>query len=496
MKVLKTLLLLAAIVAANFLNAQNWSLIKPNLKYNYNLDVIGEIENSIFADSFQVNGTDTTFFLNRIITACDTCTTPGIDYYLKNQPHFLQRQVTVSDGIYTFSDPWSFTIQPHAQLNDSWQFDTVFNYTATITDYGNSVTFGETDSIKTISLTNGDIIVVSKKFGIVQFPQITGNKIFTLKGLQGPNVGILVPPFYKFFNFNVGDVFQYEIKEGVFFPGVVIDNQLKKVSILAKSYNQGVFSYQAQIQSKSWTDNFKATNTEFIFENYIDTITFIDSTNHICNAYNHKAVANFNLIDPAQQPDSIMFGWVNCYTDFDGFWIKGLEFSNTSGASKQIFYSSQYDDPSLPSDLLTPAAYENFRYLFKAGLGELSFSWVLPDSEYSRNLIGYVKDGDTLGTVYNDFTYLAMNEIEDKRTGVSLFPNPISESAHINLNNQSLYIDEIRLYDLQGQMIRVEENINSNSHLLERKELPAGCYFMQIHDNSGKIYRQKLIISD
>lgn len=497
MKAFRLFFLLVAVISANALFAQNWSLINKNYTYNYKLDVIGQIQSTIFADSLQVDGNDTTFFLNRIISECDTCPSPSVDFYLKNQPQFLLRQVLVSDGVYHFSGPSEFVIKPYALLNESWQFDTALNYMATVTAVGNSLTFNEPDSFKLITLTNGDNIVVSKKFGILQFPSLTNNDIFTLKGIKGPNVGTVVPLFYAFFNFNVGDVFQYETVEGHFGANFIVDHELKKVSILARTYSQGVFTYQARVQTKSWTDAFKSVQVEFTLEDYIDTIVYTDSATHICNAYNQKAIPNFNLIDPASQPDSIMFGQVNCFIDYDDLWVKGMEFSNTpSNNPKQIFYSSQYDDPSLHPDLLTPASYDNFEYRFKSGLGEMVLSWVLPDKDFSRKLIGWVKNGDTIGTVYGDLFYLSMDDMDEKENGLSIFPNPVVENTNIVLHNPGTYIEDIRLYNLHGQLVRDEKGIRSNSFVLSRKDLQPGCYFLHISDNTGKVYRKKLIVAE
>src|SRR5436190_19976972 len=82
--------------------SQNWSVINSTDKFNYRLDGDNIITATIYSDSLRLSGSDSAFFLNRIM--CDTCATiiggpnPQCDtcYGLKNQPQFMQRKIIYS----------------------------------------------------------------------------------------------------------------------------------------------------------------------------------------------------------------------------------------------------------------------------------------------------------------------------------------------------------------------------------------------------------------
>src|SRR6185436_16594747 len=116
--------------------SQNWSVINSTEKFNYRLDADNVITATLWVDSVQLIGTDSVYFLNRIM--CDTCATVingpnNCDscYGLKNQPQFLQRQsIASTNGIFNLRDTGNIVINTLAALNDSWLYDSVQNISA------------------------------------------------------------------------------------------------------------------------------------------------------------------------------------------------------------------------------------------------------------------------------------------------------------------------------------------------------------------------------
>ena len=492
MKTIKLFLVVLAILSGSTLFSQNWNLINKNFKYNYGIDNSGNITHTIFADSFQVNGTDTTFYLNRIISKCDTCN-PGI-FYLKNQGQFLQSEVLFSDSVYYFSNDHSFTIKPHAEIGESWQFDTLFNYTATVTSWGPSSTFSTPDSFKIIELTNGDNVVISKRFGILQFPDLSSSQIWSLKGIKGPGLGVVVPGFAKFYNFTIGNVFQYEEIEGITGLNNTLYYKVKKIEILDKTLAPGVFTYIAQVNLKGWTLYSGTLEDSFYVEDYIDTIQFFDSAQHICNAFNNQSIPNFNLIDPAMQPDSVLYGKASCYLHADSIWTKWMQGVGVAGnPNMQLYYTSNYDDTTLHPDLLSVAWYDDFEYLFKVGLGETRFRWQMGNQVYSRELIGYVKNGDTTGIVYNDQVYLNIETPQNEMTRLTIFPNPATRQTTIHLSNTGSAIKKISVFDLEGKHVTTLDNIFDDHYKLNLSNNATGSYFILLEDTNGKLFTKKLL---
>jgi hypothetical protein len=75
----------------------------------------------------------------------------------------------------------------------------------------------------------------------------------------------------------------------------------------------------------------------------------------------------------------------------------------------------------------------------------------------------------------------------------NLYPNPFKDELKIESKNQSSNTTlDVKIYNLLGQIERVEK-LNSNNSNINLTNLKPGIYFIEIVDNSHKIYRQKII---
>ena len=87
----------------------------------------------------------------------------------------MRKMVKKSAGLYIFQDTSEFEIKPLLNLGEMWTYDAENNIEAIISFVGETEFFGISDSIKNISLSNGKTIVISKNYGILQFPANTEN---------------------------------------------------------------------------------------------------------------------------------------------------------------------------------------------------------------------------------------------------------------------------------------------------------------------------------
>ncbi len=429
----KMLLVIFIAGFSNFLPAQNWSLLNKNYKYNYSLGNTGYITNTLYADSFQVSGNDTMFFMNRIITECDTCSTSNL--FLKNQPQFMQRKVMFSNGVYCFIDTSYYAIKPHSNVGGNWIFDTINNNSATVVSVFQSSIFGQSDSIKQIILGSGDSIIISKRFGIIQFPDFKSNQSYTLIGIEGLNIGEIEPKFKEIFDFNVGDVFQYDIRKTI---AVSAPTQIRheKITILDKQYYTDSIKYEVNVFVKKY--KYYVIIYEEQYFHFDSILIFRDSSNHICNKYNHEIIKPVYHEQIGFTPDSLVYGrmensaWIYITNGFlQSLKTKGIDFHGP-------FQLYNFSSSSIISyDLLEPAWVATYMNLFAIGLGQCI--WHCDPFEYPRSnyLIGYVKNGDTTGTVYPDEYFLEINEQGLSVPGISVFPNPMAEKAGIKLHNSN-----------------------------------------------------------
>jgi hypothetical protein len=204
---LRILLLLLLVTSTT--NAQDWSPFNRTDRFNYQNDTATFITSNYFADSVTVSGTDSIFYLNRIVR--EVSQVGELLTAVKNQPQYWQRMMIRSDGgKYRFLDPGNKVIYSWAQLGQSWLYDSVQNILATAIATDVQIVFGNFDSVKVFSLNNGDTIILSKHYGLLRFPNEEGSSQYCqLVGIDGRGLGNFMPSFISMFNLQVPDTLCY-----------------------------------------------------------------------------------------------------------------------------------------------------------------------------------------------------------------------------------------------------------------------------------------------
>ena len=185
-------ILLGITVNAHFLFAQSWQPLTLHEKFNYSVDTVGLITRTLRVDSVKVVNGDSLFYLNRIVTGCDTCSDTA--YRLCNQATFLGKEmVKKAGGLFWFRSPGSLVVKSFANTGQTWLYDTLNNIQAQVVQKSFEPVFGINDSIKQIQLSNGKTLLLSKSFGFIQFQE--SGMDYQLEGIEGRNLGQQVPLF-------------------------------------------------------------------------------------------------------------------------------------------------------------------------------------------------------------------------------------------------------------------------------------------------------------
>lgn len=71
--------------------------------------------------------------------------------------------------------------------------------------------------------------------------------------------------------------------------------------------------------------------------------------------------------------------------------------------------------------------------------------------------------------------------------GLMVYPVPVKENLHINLNNQKT-IQAIKIYSSKGELILI-----SNQTEINTNQLSSGVYLVEVIDQNGAVYRKKII---
>lgn len=479
---IQVILLIVVIVLGQSLQAQHWSPLKLNEKFNYNLNGLNFITNVIWTDSVKDQGGDSVFYLNRIVTGCDTCYS---FYKWSEQPDFLKtRMIRYAGGVYNFRDPGSIVIKTFAKTGDTWLYDTLGNVQAQLISETVEPIFGTNDSVKEILLSTGYSIRLSKNHGLLQFPTGEGSYIYFLEGIEGRNAGQLVPKFKEIYNFNVGDIFQYSGKHMMYGIGGGV-GYLEKIKILGKDSSAGQYHYDILRIYSSWALSIQGIPSDTTHFYEFDTLVFQDSVNHLANYYPNQIVEN--------PIDTITCGPNTCYfkvyPDVNQFYTKWIGAFNL-GDDVASFVHGTYATPPRPWFVLVPGQVMIYLNVFKPTLGNTSYRLMVFEYEGQRDLVGYIKNGDTTGYIYPDEFILQGTNSISAGEDLLIYPNPAGEVLHIK-GAAPLITAEIEIRNISGQLVKkVPYTIT-----LDISNLIPGIYFVHITESvHGKNWNGRFII--
>ncbi len=464
--------------------AQNWQPICKDNMYNYQIDTIDYINNTIKVDSVNVIEGDSVFYLNRIMTSCDTCANNSNNHYaLKNQPQFLMRKmVKKSDSLFLFQDTCEFRIMPLLHFGQSWVYDEENNINAVISYEGEGNVLNITDSIKQINLSNGKSLTISKNYGIIKF-SYNSSTFYNLVGIEKNNIkiGENLPNFWDCFNWEVGDVFQrktYSESWGDFYLGRFF---IKKYTITSKQITGDTITYETE----GWKKDISIMDDPMLYDTtaseYTETLRFIDSTDHFANKTNHE------LADINQYHD-LQF-WDSPYLDKVHLKYEQSRYIKQCGTMEDLyypFYQVSNDNPDLLEGAYGP---EMVLYRCTEGLG-LDFEMMFFEIARGDIFMGKIHNGDTIGTVYPDshFEQYAVSVENLNSENIFIYPNPISRGQTLKIRTEA-EIKSYNIFNIAGINVLSRNyygEINVNC-------LSSGIYILELITNNG-IIRQKIIV--
>lgn len=256
--------------------AQDWAPLRKGWVYNY---TIGNDKSNVYClwiDSSRIIDGNTVSYLNRVYDReHPTYTSPNSGEpqmaFLGKLPQFLGLELRQKNGQLYIIQPGNRQqlILPAAKLSETWLFDAGKNITATVSSIKQEAIYGIYDSIKTIVLSSGDTIRLSRNIGLLQFPLFDHARHYYLKGIEGPDVGLQVPNFKSIYDFQIGDKFEYLHKQPLYdsMGKMYVSNIIEQYSITSKTESGNGFSYEVKGYLKD-EKGIKRLNTTKRFERY------------------------------------------------------------------------------------------------------------------------------------------------------------------------------------------------------------------------------------
>ncbi|MBL8002733.1 MAG: T9SS type A sorting domain-containing protein [Flavobacteriales bacterium] len=105
-------------------------------------------------------------------------------------------------------------------------------------------------------------------------------------------------------------------------------------------------------------------------------------------------------------------------------------------------------------------------------------------------IMGYTNPRIVCALDLGPCSLVGLPESDPVSAGVELFPNPAT--TEVSITSTEADILGFELYDVNGRRVRAE-NVNARRFTLERNDLPAGAYFLQLTFDRGNVVRKVML---
>lgn len=528
--------------------AQTWQPIYLNETLNYQSSANPTVLIGVFAADLSEAGDSSDVRLTLDVDTLENCNCSPFCLQLKTD--FLENQIAYpGNGVVSFQNPDTFFIQTNANIGDSWayQTDTQGNsVSANVTDIFQTEILGETDSVKTIELSNGEEIYLSKNHGISQWTRT----IDTLKLVSIPSRGLgemyLNPE--EAFDFQVGDVFCYftdiqgaQDQNGTFYS--TREKSIRRMEVLNINPNNSTIQVTFLLDSafvsnanNPFSNGFnQGSGQDTVFAeiqlNVSDEIYQLPEKKYWYNRANANMSQGYFLSDPNPILSNFGFDYApelafgQRYLSIEGrkaigYGVQSFNFEIpdqtplsqildlNSGISPEIDRNFlvrcewEYENQLQPNDVMVISGsnyyYADYRSdvkMIAEGLGTVAYfsefhsfetyysqKAILTGYQKGTETVGYVAPADSLSTV--DVPKLSTN------FDVSVYPNPVCEVlivSHHDINILSGYI-----INSTGAKVKSFDLKNENNQI-DIRNLRPGIYILIVHLDNGQIVSRKFV---
>ncbi|MGL5892042.1 MAG: T9SS type A sorting domain-containing protein [Bacteroidia bacterium] len=499
----RQLLIILLFSLTGMLSAQRWTPVMLNDTFHYRLDGDSVISGTFLVESYNVSSGDTTFYFNRTgcvnclfipnsISGCDTCNG------LRNQPAVVGGYSLVknANGTCIFNGMDTAVLQTLAMPGDSWAFVPSRNITALLVSADTATVFGQPDSVKTIQLSSGDTVVFSAGHGIIRWPQsFGGNRNFNLIGIQNRNLGVRLRTLKDYYDFQPGDILQYQTNYLQTWGSFPRTQGLIKVTILQRQDFPDSINYYCRFLLSSYTSSMNMNGPPPYSTFRLDSVTFSISTcaDYYLNKPNkevirphssHSFCETFSNNNIGCSDSSFYPEWAVMEFSLDSLGRNSVHYGDPESSGIYHFWTlASANSDTLIAEATPPTPYSTVSTRYTEGLGIVFGHWYEYNSgQRDEWLIGYYKGVDTVGIIHSD-AYLGVGVEENLLQFVKLFPNPASEALRIELADLS-ETAQIDIINLQGEIVQRISTVQAVT-TISTSELAAGMYLLRVQTDEG-----------
>jgi hypothetical protein len=349
---------------------------------------------------------------------------------------------------------------------------------------------GQPDSIKTIALSDGGTIRISRSFGLISFPDATGDQ--HLIGNQTLGIGHTIPGLFAMFAYQPGDILQYyhEDFSSDYVSEVNWNNTFRhKLTCVSRTEGNGTLQLVFNVigHRREYATHF-GNVTNDVDEDVAFTLTWdLPGTSSVLLPHGGLFSSypdQFVQWDPNVQELTFIAHVAHHRVDNEGRYV--MEAKRFEAASPFVYVDALEVAPEIYAantahyDASDP---EELRYVEGLGLEHYRFDTYNWHSYYVEDtrLEGAVLGGDTIGHVDPDEVITSVAQNTASRSFV-LGPNPAADQLLVKGN---VPLGPWRVLDASGRTVATGNMGQANAATLDVSAWPAGMYLLTVMTGAG-----------
>lgn len=482
------------------LMSQDWAPVYPGDTTIYRTDSSEFFAHTLWVDSVEQSTDGQIWQFNPSNHLCDTC---DLSRYCLNFPLLINQPFPFGAGLiledssrflFDQGEQSKILLLPTATQGTTWLMDSINMISATISVATEDSVWGLLDSMKTIQLSSGDSILLSKNYGMLSFPDsISRGDQIQLAGILNRELGEEILDFWDIYDFQVGDVLYYSYGGGSAWGGS--GSHQTKATILSRNTIADTIWFTVLMKGKS---EYSSVNgdlySEVGFDSLIQTWTFTNDPDHIINSLPNQLAPNEFRSEFDFQYNHTL--WKT--TDYIDFSLTAPIKVSSTVKEVEVMYDIENTNCSLDTAIhpnLVPrtSSVYDFQHRYQKGLGQTLYSFDGFESGCGASLVGYIRDGDTVGTVYTD-EYLFVSTAKEIDPGsVQVYPNPTRNTLTISLSQSKYLPATVYLRDLHGRIV-LSASLLTPETTLQLAELPTALYHLEVVSDQGATFRDNILV--
>lgn len=464
-----------------------WRPFRPGFVYAFAQAASPNTLHTLRVDStYAAAGGDSVYTFNRLMRR----PSPTNNGYLKSRNNLLGARLrwqSASKDYYLEANaeptlggpatPTALLLKPRAAVGSTWTASTSPALTATLSSRTLSAVGSLPDSIATISLSNGQAIVLSRSYGLVSGPQWLSlpatAPVTTWQQLAPPQFGLGSYDPRTVMAFNVGDEIGYHIEEiAMFSPACYMSDRLRRIVSRTLTADSLLITYRQQdlvttygwptcgatpgtaasaVKQGRWAFSLR-TGKSAQFP-YLGLLT----GEYRAISYGPGPAFAFYMAQALSSPG----GTVTCFT------------GSQQSSVLVVYGSAATSGPYGPG---LDQAYSVFNFSTLSGAGLLSSQ----EAGIYTALTYYRRNGVACGSPANFSTLLPSRAAEAAATA-TLHPNPAAEAATLTLAAPTRPGTVLTLTDALGRRVWSREVAPAQTSLpIALAGQPVGLYLVQL----------------